>query len=86
MKGHECTYALQVLKGVKLRTESTVNAEELLVHDRSQRQGAERLHAGIIDSFRVFVLALQLECKVVCQVTAFVVTAKEPESVRVPDL
>lgn len=63
-----------------------MNAKELLVHDRSQRQRAERFHASVVDPFGVFVLALELECEVVRQVSTFVVPPEQPEGVWVPDL
>jgi hypothetical protein len=50
---------------MQLRTQATVDAEKLLVHDRCQRKRAERFHAGLVDIVTVFVLALQLESEVV---------------------
>lgn len=47
----------QVVKSVELRRKTTMNAQELLVHDRSQRQRAEGLHTGIIHPLGVLVLA-----------------------------
>lgn len=35
------TYSLDILEGMQLRAETTVDTEELLVHDRRQRQSAE---------------------------------------------
>jgi hypothetical protein len=80
------TYALQVVQSVELGAQTAVYAQELLVHDRSQGQCAERVHTGFVDSFRVFVLALELECEVISQMSAFVVSTEQPERVRVPDL
>lgn len=34
-----------------------MDAKELLVHDRSERKVAERLHAGVVEVLRVLVLA-----------------------------
>ena len=72
------TYALQVVQGMQLRTQTTVNAEELLVHDCCQWQCAEGLHACLVDILGVLVLALKLESKVVGQMTALVVTTEQP--------
>lgn len=80
------TYALQVVQSVELRTQATMYTQELLVHDSRQGQGAERVHACFIHGFRVLVLALELECEVVSQVSALVVAAQQPERVGVPDL
>jgi hypothetical protein len=71
---------------VELWAQSTVNAQELLVHDGSQRERAKRVHAGFVDSFGVLVLALELEGEVVGQMPALVVSAEQPERVGVPDL
>jgi hypothetical protein len=60
--------------------------QELLVHDSSERKGAKCIHAGFIDSLGVLVLAFELERKVVGQMTTFVITAKQPECVWVPNL
>jgi hypothetical protein len=80
------TYALQVVQSVELGAQPTVYAQELLVHDGRQRQCAERVHACLVNGFRVFVLALELECEVVGQMPALVVAAEQPERVGVPDL
>lgn len=66
--------------------EATMDAEELLVHNRRQRQRTERLETRLVNPLTVFVLALQLEGEVVCQMTAFVVTPQQPKRIRVPDL
>jgi hypothetical protein len=60
--------------------------QELLVHNSSQRQGAERLHARIVYFFRVFVLALEFEREIVCQMAALMVPTEEPQSVWIPNL
>ena len=39
---------------MQLWRETAVNAEKLLVHDCSEGKGAERRHARIVDTFRVF--------------------------------
>jgi hypothetical protein len=80
------TYALQVIESVELGAQTAVYAEELLVHDRSQRQRAERVHACFVDGLGVLVLALELEGEVISQMPALVVSAEEPERIRVPDL
>lgn len=60
--------------------------QELFVHDRRQRQRAERLNAGLVDTLAVFMLAFQLEGKVVREMSAFMVASEQPKRVRVPDL
>jgi len=71
---------------VKLGAQTSVNAEELLVHDRSKRESAEGFHACLVHCLGVLVLALELESEIVCKMTTFVVAPKEPESVGIPDL
>lgn len=80
------TNALQVLECVELGAQSSVYTQELLVHDGSERKRAEGVHAGFVDSLGVLVLAFELECEVIGQMTAFVVAAEQPERVGVPDL
>ena len=63
-----------------------MNAQELLVHNSSQGKRAKRLHTSLIDLLAVLVLALQLEGKVICQMSALVVAAQKPEGVWIPDL
>lgn len=63
-----------------------MNAQELLVHDGSQGQAAEGLHACLIDSLRVLVLAFKLEGEVVGQVTTLVIASQEPQRLGVVDL
>lgn len=50
---------------MQLGAETTVDAEKLLVHDRSQRQGAERIHAGIVDLLRIFVPTFKFKGEIV---------------------
>jgi hypothetical protein len=71
-----CTYALQVVQCVQLRAQSTVYTQELLVHDSSEGQCAERVHASFVDGLGVLVLALELECEVIGQMPALMVSAK----------
>jgi hypothetical protein len=80
------TYALEILKCVQLGTETTVNTQELLVHNSSEGKSAERLHASLVHSLGVFMLALKLESEVIREMATLVVTTHEPESVGVPDL
>jgi hypothetical protein len=84
--GRVPTYAFQVIQSVKLGAQTAVYAQELLVHDCSQGQCAERVHACFVDGLGVLVLALELECEVISQMSAFVVSAEQPERVRVPNL
>jgi beta-lactam-binding protein with PASTA domain len=79
------TYTLQIIQRVELGAQATVYTQKLLVHDCCQRQCTERVHAGLIHGLRVLVLALKLECEVISQVPAFVVSAQQPERIRVPD-
>ena len=51
-------------------------AQELLIHNRGQRQGTEGFDTSIVDPFRVLVLALELKGKVVSQVPALVIAPK----------
>ena len=80
------TYALKILKCVQLGTETTVDTQELLVHNSSEGKSAERLHARLVHSLRIFVLALELEGEVIGQMATLVVTTHEPEGVGVPNL
>lgn len=81
-----CPYTLQVFEGVELRAQATVYAQELLVHDGSQGQGAERLHASLVHGLGVLVLAFQLEGEVVGEMATLVIAAEQPKRVGVPDL
>lgn len=80
------TYSLDILKGVQLRAETTVDTEELLVHNRRQRQRTEGFDARLIDPLAILVFTLQLEREVVCQVATLVVTPQQPKRVGIPDL
>lgn len=53
-------------------------AKKLLVHDRRERQGAEGFHACLVDLLRVFMLTFELECEIVRQMSALVVTSQQP--------
>lgn len=75
----EDTYSLDIFEGMQLGAESTVNTEELFVHDRRQRQRTEGFQTCLVDPFTIFVLALQLEGEVVCQVATFVITPQQPK-------
>lgn len=80
------TYALEILKCVQLGTETTMDTQELLVHNSSKGKSAKRLHASLVHGLGVFVLALELEGEVISQMATLMVTTHEPESVGVPDL
>ena len=71
---------------MQLGTQSTVNAEELLVHNSRQREGTERFHAGLVDGLGVLVLAFKLEGKVIGQVATFVVSSQQPKRLGVVNL
>ena len=68
------------------RRKSSVNAKELLVHQRGQWQTVEGVHAGIVDAFRVFYLTLRLEGEIFAEMPAFVVASQEEQRVGVKDL
>jgi hypothetical protein len=55
-----------------------VNTQELLVHDRGQRESAEGLHACLVDLLRILMLALELEREVVGQMPALVISSEKP--------
>lgn len=80
------THALEVVQSVQLGAQSTVNAKKLLVHNSRERKGTERIHAGLVDSLGVFVLAFKLEGEVVGQVATFVVSSQQPERLGVVNL
>jgi hypothetical protein len=42
---------------MELWGEPAVNTQELLVHDSGEGEVAEGVHAGVVDCFRIFVLA-----------------------------
>ena len=63
-----------------------MNAKELFIHDSRKWQSAERVHARLVNTLRVFVLTLELEGKVVCKMAAFMVASQQPESIWIPDL
>lgn len=86
MIGEALADRLEVVKRLQLWAQPSVNAQELLVHDRRQRQSAKALHARVVDPLRVLVLALELEGEVVGEMAAFVVASEEEEGVGVPDL
>ena len=80
------TYALQIIECVKLGAKPSVYAQELLVHDGSEGQRTEGVHAGFIDGLGVLVLTLQLEGEVISQMTTFVVSSEQPKRIGVPNL
>lgn len=51
------THVTDVIERLQLGGETAVDTEELFVHDSSQGQRAERLHARIVESLRVLALA-----------------------------
>lgn len=71
---------------MQLGAETTVNTQELLVHNGSKGESAEGLHASLVNGLGVFVLALKLEGEVVGQMATLVITTHEPEGVGVPNL
>ncbi|KAI8035088.1 hypothetical protein M5D96_012181 [Drosophila gunungcola] len=75
-----------VLQLVYLGRKAAVHAQELLVHERRQRQAVERVHAGVVHALRVLDLALLLEGEVLGQVPALVVAAQQEQRLRIGDL
>lgn len=63
-----------------------MDAEELFVHDRRQRQSTKGFKTGLVNSLAILVLALEFEGEVVCQMPALVVSSQQPERVGVPNL
>lgn len=53
----QATHLTDIIDGIQLRGQSTMYAEELLVHDRGEGKAAEGIHASIVDLFRIFVFA-----------------------------
>ena len=51
------SYLLDVVEGVDLWRQAAVDAEELLVHEGSQRQAVEGLHASVVHALGVLDLA-----------------------------
>ena len=80
------TYIFEVIQGIQFWTEAAVYAEKLLVHDGSQRQGAERIHTSFVNFLRVFVLTFELEGEIVCQMPALMISSQEPQGVGIPNL
>jgi hypothetical protein len=53
----ETTYVPNVVQGVELGGKSSMDAEELFVHDGSEGKCAERIHAGVIHTLGILALA-----------------------------
>jgi len=53
-----------------------MDAQELLVHDGSKGERAERVHASFVDCLGILVLAFELERKVIRQMSTFVVPSE----------
>lgn len=50
------TYAPNVIQSIKLGRQPAMNTEKLLVHDGSEGERAERVHAGLVQALRIFTL------------------------------
>ena len=50
------TYVPNVVQGVELWRKSSMDTEELLVHDGSEGECAERIHAGVIQTLGILTL------------------------------
>ncbi len=46
-----------VIQGMQLGREATMDTEELFVHDGCERKRTERLHSSIVDTLRILALA-----------------------------
>ena len=66
---------LNVIDGVYFRRETSVHAKELLIHEGGQGEAIESVHAGIVDAFRVFNLALGFEGEIFAEMATLVVAA-----------
>uniref|UniRef100_A0A182J1E9 Uncharacterized protein n=1 Tax=Anopheles atroparvus TaxID=41427 RepID=A0A182J1E9_ANOAO len=75
-----------VVQLLDLGRQAAVNTEELLIHERRQRQAVERVHARVVHALRVLNLTLLLKRKVFCQVTTLVVAAQQKQGRRVAEL
>jgi hypothetical protein len=64
---------------MQLRTQTSVNAEELFVHDGRQRQRTKRFDASFIDALVIFVLAFQFESKIIRQMATFMISPQQPK-------
>lgn len=53
------TDVTNIIQSMQLGRQATVDAEELFVHNRSQRQCTERIHACIIYTFGVLPFAYE---------------------------
>lgn len=51
-----------VVQRVDLRRQAAVHAQELLVHERGERQAVERLHARVVNALRVLDFACNPHC------------------------
>lgn len=63
-----------------------MDTEELLVHNRRQRQRTEGFNTCFVNPLAVFVLALEFKGKVVRKMPALVVAAQQPKRVWIPNL
>jgi hypothetical protein len=96
----EKAYSTKVIESMQFGRKTTVDTQELLVHDGGEGEVAERVHAGVVDRLGVLVftwnqldpsnlvgeLTFELECKVVGEVATFVISTQEEEGVGVPHL
>lgn len=51
------THVADIIEGVEFGRETTVNTEELFVHDSGERECAERIHARVVYPLGVLALA-----------------------------
>ena len=80
------THRLDIFQSMQFGTKASMNTQELLVHDRRQRQRAEGFDASLVNFLAVLVLAFELEGEIICKMSALVVASQEPECVGIPDL
>lgn len=63
-----------------------MDTEELLVHNRRQRQRTEGFNTCLVNPLAILMLALEFEGEVVRKMPALVVAAQQPERVWIPNL
>jgi len=68
---------------IEVRGETSVDTEELFVDYGSQWKRIEGVHAAIINIHPVFVAAFELECKVLSQMSTFVISSEQKDVLRI---
>jgi hypothetical protein len=74
-----------LVDGANLRTEATVNAENLAIDDRSKDEKVKDLAAGLPDrGVAVLLLTLLIETVDLCDLAGFVIPSNESDLIRIP--